>query len=136
MITVALYFVYQPKTKSLLGKYDEEIEGVEKKAFTLSTEGSFDAQEEEKERERVKQRLQEGRISLHQLPAVVASEYYTSEEMVAFRKPKKRRKIRKGKLKADDLVPLAEHGDEKHESKYVPKLKASFLFIEYYYYSL
>ena len=102
---------------------------MQKKTFTLSSGGSFDAQEEEREKERIKQRLQEGRVSLQKLPAVVASEYFTAEEMVAFRKPKKRRKVRKGKLKADDLIPLAERGDESQESKYVPELKADF-FIE------
>lgn len=107
----------QPKTRSLLSKYDEEIEGVEKKAFTLGSGGSFDMQEEEREKEMMRQRLQEGRVSLHQLPAVVASEYYTPEEMVSFRKPIKKRKLRKKtKLKADDLVPLA---DEQRDSKYV-----------------
>ena len=37
----------------------------------------------------------------------MASEYYTAEEMVQFKRPKKKRKIRKKeKLKADDLLPL------------------------------
>ena len=40
-------------------------------------------------------------------PSKVASEYFTSEEMVQFKKPKKKRKLRKKeKLKADDLLPL------------------------------
>ena len=105
----------------MLGKYDEEIQGVEKKAFTLGTGGDFDALEEERERERVKLRLQEGRVSLQLLPAVVASEYYTSEEMVAFRKTnKKKRKLRKkSKLKADDLLPLTEQPVKQEESKSV-----------------
>ena len=46
-------------------------------------------------------------ISLELAPAQVASEYYTAEEMVQFKRPKKRRKIRKKeKVKADDLLSL------------------------------
>lgn len=46
-------------------------------------------------------------ISLELAPAQVASEYYTAEEMVQFKRPKKKRKIRKKeKVKADDLLSL------------------------------
>ncbi len=46
-------------------------------------------------------------VSLETGPSQVASEYYTSEEMVQFRKTKKKRKLRKKeKVKADDLLPL------------------------------
>lgn len=46
-------------------------------------------------------------VSLELAPAQVASEYYTAEEMVQFKRPKKKRKIRKkDKLKADDLLSL------------------------------
>lgn len=46
-------------------------------------------------------------MSLELAPAQVASEYYTAEEMVQFKRPKKKRKIRKKeKVKADDLLPL------------------------------
>ena len=42
-------FLPQPKPKSLLVKYDEEIEGVQKKVFTLGMKGDFDVREEERE---------------------------------------------------------------------------------------
>ena len=46
-------------------------------------------------------------VSLELAPAQVASEYYTAEEMVQFKRPKKKRKIRKKeKVKADDLLSL------------------------------
>ena len=46
-------------------------------------------------------------MSLEYAPAQVASEYYTAEEMVQFKRPKKKRKIRKKeKVKADDLLSL------------------------------
>ncbi len=47
-------------------------------------------------------------------PAQVASEYFSTEEMVAFKKPKRRKKLRKKeKVKADDLLPLNSSEDKK-----------------------
>ena len=46
-------------------------------------------------------------------------EYYTEEEMVQFRKPRKKKKVRK-RLKADDLIPLAdERTSRDHASRYM-----------------
>ena len=39
----------------------------------------------------------------------IASEYYTKHEMAQFRKPKKKKKIRR--LKADDLLSLSAEGN-------------------------
>ena len=53
-------------------------------------------------------------VTLEMAPARVASEYYTPEEMVQFKKPKKRRKVRKGgTVKADDLIPLGKEDTSK-----------------------
>ena len=42
-------------------------------------------------------------------PSKLASEYYTAEEMVHFKKPRKKKKVRKKeKFKVDDLLPLAD----------------------------
>ena len=46
-------------------------------------------------------------ISLEVAPARIASEYYTNEEMVQFKKPKKRKLRKKEKFKVDDLLPLS-----------------------------
>ena len=54
-------------------------------------------------------------VTLATGPSQIASEYYSTEEMVAFKKPKKRKKLRKKeKVKADDLMPL-DAGDEKRD---------------------
>lgn len=50
-------------------------------------------------------------LTLQQEPAQIASEYYTKHEMAQFRKPKKKKKIRR--LKADDLLGFS--AEEKHE---------------------
>ncbi len=55
-------------------------------------------------------------VSLETGPSHIASEYYTSEEMVKFKKPKKKRKVRK-KLKADDILPLGDVGTKDHGSR-------------------
>jgi U4/U6.U5 tri-snRNP-associated protein 1 len=93
------------KEKKILSKYDEEIEGVKKESMMLGYHGSYNA-EEERERRLVQQRLSSGAVSLETAPATIAREYYTEEEMVKFKKPKKRKKVKKSTLKADDLVPL------------------------------
>ena len=55
-------------------------------------------------------------------PSQIAREYFTSEEMVQFKKPKKKRKVRK-KLKADDLLPLGEEESTKdHGRRYVDNI--------------
>ena len=45
-------------------------------------------------------------VTLQMVPPVLASSYYTPEEMVKFKKSKKVRK--KQKFRPDDLLPLAE----------------------------
>lgn len=49
-------------------------------------------------------------LTLEQEPAKIASEYFTSDEMVQFRKPKKRKKVRR--LKADDLLGMTAEKDD------------------------
>ncbi|XP_064397801.1 U4/U6.U5 tri-snRNP-associated protein 1-like [Halichondria panicea] len=100
---------------TLLKKYDEEIEGEKKKSFTLGVRGDVDTSEEAR-LQQVKDKLQEKQVSLETGPSHIASEYYTSEEMVKFKKPKKKRKVRK-KLKADDILPLGDVGTKDHGSR-------------------
>ncbi|XP_073514547.1 U4/U6.U5 tri-snRNP-associated protein 1 [Phyllobates terribilis] len=92
--------------KSVLSKYDEEIEGEKKKSFRLESGGTADGSWE-KELQNIRQTLHNQAQSLD-VPALrLASEYYTSEEMVSFKKTKIRvKKIRK-KAKSslrDDLL--------------------------------
>ena len=47
-------------------------------------------------------------ITLEVAPSRLASEYYTREEMVQFKKSGKKKRVRKKKFRADDLLPLPE----------------------------
>ena len=101
-----------PKTKSLLAKYDGEIDGEKRDSFVLGKEGDEEARFKNAMKEKLKQ--QQKRIeTLESRPLQIASEYYTADEMTAFKKPKRRvKKIRtKEILTADDLlktVPVAD----------------------------
>ncbi|XP_034188525.1 U4/U6.U5 tri-snRNP-associated protein 1 [Osmia lignaria lignaria] len=89
--------------KSILDKYDEEIEGEKKESFVL---GANNIKDNKSKLDYVKQRLANKRLeSLILAEPKLASEYYNDQELAKFKKPKKKvRKIRK-KLKAEDLIP-------------------------------
>lgn len=93
------------KGSSVLSKYDEEIDGEKKKSFRLNTGGFADGARE-RELQAMKDALRSQAQSL-QLPALnIASEYYTPQEMVGFKKTKRRvKKIRKKeKLTVSDIM--------------------------------
>uniref|UniRef100_A0A672LFA0 Spliceosome associated factor 1, recruiter of U4/U6.U5 tri-snRNP n=1 Tax=Sinocyclocheilus grahami TaxID=75366 RepID=A0A672LFA0_SINGR len=94
------------KPKSVLSKYDEEIEGEKKKSFRLSA-GGFVGGERERELQAIRENLRNQAQSLDMPALTLANEYYTPHEMVGFKKTKcKVKKIRKKEkiLKADDLL--------------------------------
>ncbi|XP_053334319.1 U4/U6.U5 tri-snRNP-associated protein 1 [Clarias gariepinus] len=94
------------KPKTVLSKYDEEIDGEKKKSFRLSA-GGFATGERERELQAIKDTLHSQAQSLDMPALAVASEYYTPQEMVSFKKTKRRvKKIRKKEkpLKADELL--------------------------------
>lgn len=83
------------KPKTVLSKYDEEIEGEKKKSFRLNTGGFADG-EREREIQAMREALRDQAQSLEMPALSIASEYYTLQEMTGFKKTKKRvRKIRK-----------------------------------------
>ncbi|XP_029012291.1 U4/U6.U5 tri-snRNP-associated protein 1 [Betta splendens] len=83
------------KPRSILSKYDEEIEGEKKKSFRLKTGGFADG-ERERELQAMKEALRNQAQSLEMPALSIASEYYTPQEMVGFKKTKCRvKKIRK-----------------------------------------
>lgn len=93
------------KSRSVLSKYDEEIEGEKKKSFRLSAGGFADG-ERERELQAMKESLRNQAQSLEMPALTIASEYYTPQEMVGFKKTKRRvKKIRKKEKQsvADDL---------------------------------
>ena len=98
-------------TKNMLDKYDEEIDGEKKKSFVIGSQGTFS---EEQERERARAKIRE-KLAAHTVESLettsqmkIASDYFTEEEVVKFKKPKKKKKVKRKMLKADDLLGLEE----------------------------
>lgn len=106
----------QQKPRSVLSKYDEELEGERPRSFRLEQGGTADGlRERELEEIRTKLRLQAQ--SLSTVGPRIASEYLTPEEMVTFKKTKRRvKKIRKKEkevvMRADDLLPLGDQSQD------------------------
>jgi len=96
--------------KDLLYQYQEELEGVKKDSFTLEGEGEFsEAVSRERELAKIRQKLRENNAVSLEMPAPrLATDYYTDKEMLAFKKPKKKKKVRKKLLKADDLLAMTQ----------------------------
>ncbi|KAL1463148.1 hypothetical protein WDU94_014929 [Cyamophila willieti] len=93
-----------PRETQMLSKYDEEIEGTKKKSFAIGENY------EERRKNEVREKLYGNKKfdSLGTVKLTLASDYLTEEE-VKFKKPKKKvRKIRKTKLRADDLLNMAQ----------------------------
>ena len=95
------------KAHSVLSKYDEEIDGEKKKSFRLNTGGFADG-ERERELQAMREALRNQAQSLEMPALSIASEYYTPQEMVGFKKTKRRvKKIRKReKLTVADELAL------------------------------
>jgi U4/U6.U5 tri-snRNP-associated protein 1 len=90
--------------KSLLGQYDDEIDGPVKIGFVLSENGTAaDSKEDEeaKRREEIAKSLNATIVNLDYEKMQEVKDYYTQEELVSFAKPKKRKK--KGKARTKDL---------------------------------
>ncbi|XP_023391626.1 U4/U6.U5 tri-snRNP-associated protein 1 [Pteropus vampyrus] len=114
----------QQKPRSILSKYDEELEGERPHSFRLDQGGMADGlRERELEEIRTKLRLQAQ--SLSTAGPRLASEYLTPEEMITFKKTKRRvKKIRKKEkevvVRADDLLPL---GDQTQDGDFGSRLR-------------
>lgn len=111
------------KPKSLLSKYDEELEGPKKESFKLGVTATDRANELEMIRMKLKQ--EQGRISLEGPKPQLATEYYTEEEMIKFKKPKKKikkvlRKKNESTEQTDlltDLTSSSDHGSRKKRNR-------------------
>lgn len=91
--------------RTLLTKYDEEIDGEKKKSFRLGSGGLATVQDEVPEAVRRVAKLR--RLQNLEMPqSQLAPEYLTENEMVSFRKVKKTKKKKKKKLTVDDLEPM------------------------------
>nr|XP_056709430.1 U4/U6.U5 tri-snRNP-associated protein 1 [Euleptes europaea] len=104
------------KHKNILSKYDEEIEGEKKKSFKLDSVGMADGSRE-RELQQIRDSLRDQAQTLDMPNIILASEYFTPEEMnVTFKKTKRRvKKIRKKEklVKAADLLPLGNKASER-----------------------
>ncbi|KAG8522610.1 U4/U6.U5 tri-snRNP-associated protein 1 [Galemys pyrenaicus] len=112
------------KPRSILSKYDEELEGERPHSFRLEQGGVADGLRE-RELEEVRARLRLQAQSLSTVGPRLASEYLTPEEMVTFKKTKRRvKKIRKKEkevvVRADDLLPL---GDQTQDGDFGSRLR-------------
>lgn len=76
------------KKKSLLEKYDEEISGPDKQSFVIGQNLSEEARKAQI-REKMK-RADKILESVEGTSLKIASDFYTEDEMVAFKKPKKK----------------------------------------------
>ncbi|XP_014216516.1 U4/U6.U5 tri-snRNP-associated protein 1 [Copidosoma floridanum] len=97
------YDEYGMSKAKVLEKYDEEIDGEKRDSFAI---GSVDLKAmKAREAEIVKNRLANKRLeSLEFTNLKMATDYYNEEEMVKFKKPKKKIKKIRRKFKADDLI--------------------------------
>ena len=98
------------KRKELLYQYQEELEGAKKDSFTLEGEGEFsESVSRERELAKIRQKLRQNNAVSLEMPALkIATDFYTDTEMLAFKKPKKKKKVRKKMLKADDLLAMTQ----------------------------
>ncbi|KAM8938986.1 U4/U6.U5 tri-snRNP-associated protein 1 isoform 2-T2 [Pelodytes ibericus] len=97
------------RPKSILSKYDEEIDGEKKKYFRLESGGFADGSWE-KELQHIRETLHNQAQTLDLPEMKIASEYYAPEEMVSFKKTKRRvKKIRRKEkvVRADDLLLMS-----------------------------
>lgn len=93
--------------RSVLGKYDDEIDGNKSKTFTLGESKEL-MQENQRRAMEIKAKLQNKTLeNLNVEPLRLASDHYTEEELAKFKKPKKKIKKIRQKLKADDLLEIA-----------------------------
>ncbi|XP_018330146.1 U4/U6.U5 tri-snRNP-associated protein 1 isoform X2 [Agrilus planipennis] len=89
------------KTKSLLSKYDEEIEGTKKNSFRIGFDNA--AERRQVIMNTVKEKLANKRLESLQTPELtIASDYYSEQELAKFKKPKK--KIKKLRSKPQTIV--------------------------------
>jgi len=109
--------------RGVLAKYDEEIEGLEKRSSFTIGESKELIQQQQRRAMEIKAKLANKRLETLEDVGLMrlASDHFTEEELTQFKKPKgkKVKKIRQ-KLKADELLGIAgekEAGKADHGSR-------------------
>ena len=107
-----------PKMQSLLGKYDDVIDGEHTRTFKIGADGEID-DEEARYRQMVRKELESKTVSLAMPEAKLAHDYYTQEEAAAkFTKRKRKTKKVRNRLTADDLLKeMTEDSSRDHGSR-------------------
>ncbi|XP_055836981.1 U4/U6.U5 tri-snRNP-associated protein 1 [Episyrphus balteatus] len=104
-----------PIDRGILGKYDEEIEGAQRKKNFVIGDNLEERKEQQRKLLEIKTKLAGKRLeTLEDTRIQLASDTYTEVELAKFKKPKKKVKKIRQKLKADDLLPLGGEPAEKH----------------------
>uniref|UniRef100_A0A915N312 Uncharacterized protein n=1 Tax=Meloidogyne javanica TaxID=6303 RepID=A0A915N312_MELJA len=110
----------QIKRKEILDKYNEGMDGENKKkeTFRLDETGHYDLDKEAKEAEAKRKLMMVNKKfeSLGETKYTLANEFYTEEEVIQFRRLKKKKtskNSRKKALKTAELEPLEETEEEK-----------------------
>uniref|UniRef100_A0A0K0FPI5 U4/U6.U5 tri-snRNP-associated protein 1 (inferred by orthology to a human protein) n=1 Tax=Strongyloides venezuelensis TaxID=75913 RepID=A0A0K0FPI5_STRVS len=112
-----------PIDKGVLAKYDEVLEEEKREMFRLDEGGGIDAEREARELE-IKKRLHMERLNLQSLETdkyKLASDFYTENEILSFRKPKKKKnKGKKSKVvDEEELLPEVQENEEEKRLKAV-----------------
>uniref|UniRef100_A0A1I8AZM1 U4/U6.U5 tri-snRNP-associated protein 1 n=1 Tax=Meloidogyne hapla TaxID=6305 RepID=A0A1I8AZM1_MELHA len=112
----------QIKRKEILDKYDEGMDGEAKKkeTFRLDETGHYDLDKEAKEAEARRKLMMVNKKfeSLGETKYTLANEFYTEEEVIQFRRLKKKKTSKNSRkkgstLKTTELEPLEETEEEK-----------------------
>ncbi|XP_034670055.1 U4/U6.U5 tri-snRNP-associated protein 1 isoform X1 [Drosophila subobscura] len=109
-----------PIERSVLEKYDEDLEGQPKKRknFVIG-ENSEEDREHRRRLLEIKTKLAGKRLeTLEDTNLQLASDTFSVEELAKFKKPKKKVKKIRQKLKAEDLEPLPEAGTSNFGSRH------------------
>ncbi|XP_037033682.1 U4/U6.U5 tri-snRNP-associated protein 1 [Bradysia coprophila] len=107
--------------RNVLGKYDEEIDGVQSSSFSIG-ENLADVQAQKRRLLEIKTKLAGKRLeSLDDTSLKLASDVYTDDEIAKFKKPKKKVKKLRQHLKAEDLLPLG--GSSESSKDYGKRLR-------------
>ncbi|KAI9004716.1 SART-1 protein [Gaertneriomyces semiglobifer] len=96
--------------RGILSQYDDEIDGPTQKGFTISASGTVNLEKKKKVSQTIKGQLD----SLDYQPAKQVHDYYTTEESVSFKKPKKKKKSRSGRKRSEE-----NEGEEGTASQFV-----------------
>ncbi|KAJ3082410.1 hypothetical protein HK102_001716 [Quaeritorhiza haematococci] len=99
--------------RKILSQYDEVIDGAGKSGFVIDADGTVVPSKDD-EAERQREIANKLKVSLEVDKFQEIKDYYTMEEITAFKKPKKKKKVRRRQV---ELEPLDEDGGDDRGSR-------------------